>query len=208
MNSPIPPIEAIESALGTLWPIVGQGNWRVNKAIQILQKAMGDASTRKDEGAATGVTPPDMCAANSPAKDTLTPLPEQFASEYAEPGLTGAEGGGAPQPFLGSIKSSEIPVVDDAISNALECANLFVLKNCHLPKSVEVIQAINAGRDALRLHKPVMVKLERCASAIHASFMDELEAEYSEEWEDVFDKDYFRKKAKAVLTAAGVKYHE
>ncbi len=70
---------------------------------------------------------------------------------------------GRARTLSGSIPDSpsqqrEISVVNDfrdKISNALECANLFVLKHCDKPKAVEVIQAINAGRDALRLCKPV-----------------------------------------------------
>jgi len=85
--------------------------------------AMGDASTRKDDG--SDITPGSDAYGNYP-----------------------------------DLQRREISVVDDAISNALECANLFVLKNCHLPKSVEVIQAINAGRDALRTRKPVSSKME------------------------------------------------
>jgi len=56
-----------------------------------------------------------------------------------------------------NLQQREIPVLDDRhdrISEALECANLFVLSNCDRKAAVQVIQAINAGRDALRETEP------------------------------------------------------
>lgn len=106
-------------------------------------------------------------------------------------------------------ESSEISVIDDfrdKISNALECANLFVLKHCDKPKAVEVIQAINAGRDALRLHKPVSVDLEDMSAVLYHGKQSGRSKIHGWVLLSENAKREYRNAAKAVLEAAGVPY--
>lgn len=225
--------DAMRSIIGLLEPIANRewdGKWRIIKAIGMLQ-VMGEAtpygvlSAEEDRqkpcpspanlmhqqsywDLANGVRPSESMGGAKPGKLYNTDAESLQSGENV-----------ASREIRLSKEAKEYPTKDKGLHplsiGAQNCIRTTEPDRCPKGGSHEMVPADGTWGEHCRkcfvvpnfaAFKPVSVPLEVAAKALHQSHMDELEDEYTEAWEDVFDKDYYRTKVKAVLTAAEVTY--
>lgn len=156
------------------------------QAAMNMGEGLSNSMVESGESHECAVSIPASGVDTSPATNTPKPLPEQIASEYAEPETTGEAGGRTSVERSGGISLVDEQMIELSkwLSKAMGSGEPWEW----VDKAKQLLAIIDPF---LRTDKPV--SLEVCAQALFNDFADE-------------DFGICKREAKVVLTAAGVPF--
>ena len=156
------------------------------EAAMNMGEGLSNSMVESGESHECAVSIPASGVDTSPATNTPKPLPEQIASEYAEPETTGEAGGRTSVERSGGISLVDEQMIELSkwLSKAMGSGEPWEW----VDKAKQLLAIIDPF---LRTDKPV--SLEVCAQALFNDFADE-------------DFGICKREAKVVLTAAGVPF--